>query len=162
MVRPCMQCGTCTGSCPNQAAMDFSPRLLWRMVLCGEFEQVLDSRTFSLCSACYYCTLRCPRGLPLTRAMSALKRIAFLKDPESFRPSRDFYRHFLSSIRRRGRVNEMEIMTMYMLSRMNPLLSLKFAPLGWRLTVRGKVGLGGGRGKGLEKIFNKAAELEGS
>lgn len=160
MVRPCLQCGTCTGSCPNQAAMDFSPRLLWRMILCDELDEVLNSRTFSLCSSCYCCTLRCPRGLPLTQAMFALKRIGFLKNPKSFRSSRDFYRHFLDSIRRHGRAREMEIMTLYLFSRMSPSLSWRFAPLGWRLMSRGKVSLGGGVRTNLEGLFRKAAELE--
>ena len=35
MVRACIQCGTCTGSCPNAFAMDYTPRHLWRMVLMG-------------------------------------------------------------------------------------------------------------------------------
>ena len=32
MVRACIQCGTCTASCPNEFAMDHTPRKLWRMV----------------------------------------------------------------------------------------------------------------------------------
>ena len=75
MVRACIQCGTCSGSCPNEFAMDYTPRQLWRMVLMDQTEKIFQSKTFVLCSACYYCTLRCPRGLPLTEAMEALKQI---------------------------------------------------------------------------------------
>ena len=35
MVQACIQCGTCTGSCPNEFAMDVTPRRLWRLVLTG-------------------------------------------------------------------------------------------------------------------------------
>ncbi len=31
----CMQCGTCTASCPNGFAMDVTPRQMWRMVQFG-------------------------------------------------------------------------------------------------------------------------------
>jgi len=33
MVSTCIQCGTCTGSCPNAFAMDLTPRQLWSMSL---------------------------------------------------------------------------------------------------------------------------------
>ena len=72
-VLACMQCGTCSGSCANSFAMDLTPRQLWRLAQLGEKEEIFNSKTFYLCSACYYCTLRCPRGLPLTEAMGALK-----------------------------------------------------------------------------------------
>jgi len=63
MLKACIQCGTCSASCPNAFAMDLTPRHLWRMVLLGQTDAIFSSQTFSLCSACYYCTLRCPRGL---------------------------------------------------------------------------------------------------
>jgi len=43
MVRACIQCGTCTGSCPNAFAMDYTPRHLWRMVLMGLKEEIFIS-----------------------------------------------------------------------------------------------------------------------
>ncbi|MGD9207701.1 MAG: 4Fe-4S dicluster domain-containing protein, partial [Syntrophobacterales bacterium] len=75
----CMQCGTCTGSCGSAYAMDFTPRQMWRMIQLGLVDELLHSRTFSLCSSCYYCTLRCPRGLPLTETIHALKQVAVAK-----------------------------------------------------------------------------------
>ena len=36
MVRACIQCGTCTGSCPNAYAMDITPRAMWRRVLADD------------------------------------------------------------------------------------------------------------------------------
>ena len=83
MVRACIQCGTCTASCPNEFAMDHTPRKLWRLVLMGLTEQIFQSKTFVLCSNCYCCTLRCPRGLPLTEAMEALKGIAFTRQEQA-------------------------------------------------------------------------------
>ena len=53
MVQACIQCGTCTGSCPNAFAMDRTPRQMWRLVLTDRQESIFSSQTFSLCSACY-------------------------------------------------------------------------------------------------------------
>ncbi|MBC2744613.1 MAG: 4Fe-4S dicluster domain-containing protein, partial [Desulfosarcina sp.] len=35
MVSACIQCGTCTGSCPNALEMDLTPRKMWRLVILG-------------------------------------------------------------------------------------------------------------------------------
>lgn len=162
MVQACIQCGTCTGSCPNSFAMDYTPRRLWRMVLTGQTDDIFRSRTFALCSACYYCTLRCPRGLPLTEAMSALKQIGSRENLNTQKSSIRFYRSFMESVRRHGRVRETEMMTLYFLSMKNPLLPLKFAPLGMRLMNRGKIHVQiPSKGKGaLDPIFRKVEELE--
>ncbi len=162
MVRACIQCGTCTGSCPNAFAMDYTPRHLWRMVLMGLKEEIFSSRTFTLCSDCYYCTLRCPRGLPLTEAMEALKQIAAARHPSPDRYSTQFYKTFLQSVRRHGRVNEMEFMALYFARLKNPLFALRFASLGMKLMRKGKVSLRvplKGRHP-LESIFRNVEALE--
>ena len=164
MVQACIQCGTCTASCPNEFAMDATPRRLWRMVLMGRREAVFSSRTFALCSSCYYCTLRCPRGLPLTDAMAALKRAAARQDLKSCRTEIQFYRAFIESVRRHGRVREMEFMTLFLARMKSPLLPLRFASLGMKLMGKGKVPLqlpSRGQGK-LEALFTKVETLERS
>ncbi|MFH2220276.1 MAG: 4Fe-4S dicluster domain-containing protein [Pseudomonadota bacterium] len=164
MVSSCIQCGTCTGSCPNAFAMDLTPRQLWYNVLRGEKETIFHSKTFSLCSVCYYCTLRCPRGLPLTEAMSTLKQISIKENPDLYKMSIRFYQNFLESVRRHGRVKEMEFMTLFFLSMKNPFLPLKFTLLGMRLMWKGKVSPEiPSRGRGaLEALFRKVEELDGS
>ena len=162
MVNSCIQCGTCTGSCPNSFAMDLTPRQLWYNVLMEEKETVFHSKTFSLCSVCYYCTLRCPRGLPLTEAMSALKQIAAKENLAPYKKSVRFYKSFMESVRRHGRVREMEFMTLYFLSMKSPFIPLKFASLGMKLIGKGKVSLEiPSKGTGaLDTIFRKVQELE--
>jgi heterodisulfide reductase subunit C2 len=162
MVQTCIQCGTCSGSCPNEFAMDVTPRKMWRMVMTGKKEALFQSKTFSLCSACYCCTLRCPRGLPLTDAMAALKQIASSEKLKKYRQSTLFYKNFTESVRRHGRVREMEFMTLYFIEMKNPFLPLKFTSLGLRLMQKRKIGLQfPSRGKGrLENIFRKVEELE--
>jgi heterodisulfide reductase subunit C2 len=158
-----MQCGTCTGSCPNAHAMDVTPRQLWRMVLLGLKEEIFKSKTFWLCSSCYYCTLRCPRGLPLTETIGALKRMAVAEGLSVDKKSPLFYRSFLETVRRYGRVREMEMMTRYFLSLKNPITPIAFAPLGIKLMAKGKISPQmpslSGKGK-LEAIYQKVQELE--
>ena len=162
MVRACIQCGTCTGSCPNEFAMDRTPRLLWRMVLMGMKDQIFQSETFMLCSNCYYCTLRCPRGLPLTEAMSALKQIAAGENHAKYRSSTLFYKNFLRSVRRHGRVNEMEFMTFYFADMRDPFMPLRFAHLGARLILKKKVSVAVplAARRPLEAIFRNVRALE--
>ncbi len=163
MIRACIQCGTCSGSCPNEFAMDFTPRRLWRMVLMGQKDDIFKSKTFSLCSSCYYCTLRCPRGLPLTEAMAALKQIAAKDGLSKYKQSSLFYKSFMESVRRHGKVREMEFMTMYFTAMKSPFLPFRFAVLGMRLMGKGKVHIqipSKGEGK-LKAIFRKVEEMEG-
>ena len=162
MVQSCIQCGTCTGSCPNSFAKDISPRKLWRMVLLGQKEEIFKSRTFTLCSSCYYCTLRCPRGLPLTEAMETLKQIASRENLKPYKKSIRFYKSFMDSVRRHGRVHEMEFMSLYFLSMKDPFLPLKFTPLGLRLMAKRKVSIEipSRNPNPLEAIFHKIEELE--
>jgi heterodisulfide reductase subunit C len=162
MIQACIQCGTCTGSCPNEAAMDLTPRHLWRLVLMDQAEAIFQSRTFSLCSACYCCTLRCPRGLPLTEAMEALKRLAAAAHFHRYRDTTLFYREFLESVRRHGRVRETEFMMLYFYAMKKPLLPLRFVPFGLKLMGKGKLPLTlPGRGKeALAGIFEAVASLE--
>jgi len=162
MVRACIQCGTCSASCPNEFAMDHTPRKLWRMVLMGLKDPIFQSKTFTLCSNCYYCTLRCPRGLPLTEAMDALKQIAARERLAKYRQSTLFYKHFLQSVRRHGRVNEMEFMAFYFVDLRNLVIPLRFAPLGVTLMRKGKVSVAVSLNarRPLESIFRKVEALE--
>lgn len=162
MVSSCIQCGTCTGSCPNASAMDQTPRHLWRMLLMGYQDEIFRTRTFELCSSCYTCTLRCPRGLPLTEAMAGLKQISACENLAKYRKSTLFYRNFIESVRRHGRVRESEFMTLYFVSLKDPFLPFRFAPLGIKLMQKGKISLQfPSRGSHpLESLFKKVEEME--
>jgi heterodisulfide reductase subunit C len=162
MVRACIQCGTCSGSCPNAFAMDITPRQLWRMVQMGCETAIFQSRTFTLCSSCHYCTLRCPRGLPLNEAMAALKQMATRQELCLYRKSTLFYQNFVESVRRHGRVRELEFMTLYFAKLKHPLLPLRFASMGMKLARKGKLPIhfpSKGQGK-LNAIFKKTKEME--
>jgi len=163
MVSACMQCGTCSASCPNAPAMDMTPRRMWRLTLLGQEEAVFASETFWNCSNCYTCSLRCPRGLPLTRAMNALKRIAAGRGNRELARKGAFYHEFMDNVRRHGRVQETELMQRWMLAMMSPKLAMQFAPLGLKLMGKGKVHFGGPaapKGGRLGPLYAKVAEME--
>ena len=69
----CLQCGTCSSSCPTYFAMDIPPRKLWRMVSLGMKDQISRSSTFWLCTTCNSCTVRCPRGIPVSENMRQVR-----------------------------------------------------------------------------------------
>jgi heterodisulfide reductase subunit D len=69
----CLQCGTCSSSCPTYFAMDIPPRKLWRMVSLGLKEDIARSSTFWMCTACHSCTIRCPRGIQVSDSMRQIR-----------------------------------------------------------------------------------------
>jgi len=77
-VTVCDQCGTCSGSCPMIAEMDLTPSQMMRMVQLGQRE-TLDSKTMWLCASCFACTVRCPRGLDLSKVAEALRQVTLRK-----------------------------------------------------------------------------------
>ena len=162
MVAACMQCGTCTASCPNGFAMDVTPRRMWRMIQFGMLDQILDSQAFWYCSSCYMCTLRCPRGLKLTSAMGALKRLASLNGSRSAKKNGAFYEAFMENVETYGRAQELSLMNGYFLKRKDPILPLSFLPLGIKMMGKGKLHIPNGAQRGrLKVMFAKAREMEG-
>jgi len=163
MMRACIQCGTCSASCSNASAMDLTPRHLWRLVQLGRMEKIFQSHTFTLCSACYYCSLRCPRGLNPADAMAELKQIAARGRMRRYRDTIHFCRDFVGNVRRNGRLQEMMLMTAYFMHMRSPSLPLRFASLGWKLQSKAKVSLPTLRrgAPKLEVLFRKVEEMEG-
>lgn len=159
----CIQCGTCTASCPAAPAMDLTPRQMWRLAQLGFQDQVLHSKAMWLCSLCYICHVRCPRGIPLTETIVKLKQLALQEGIGEWRESTAFYRAFSDVMRRYGRMREIEFMVRYFLAT-NPLAALGYAKLGLTLLGRGKAHLElprlGGEGR-LDRLFERVAELEG-
>jgi heterodisulfide reductase subunit D len=72
----CMQCGSCTASCPTASRMSLSPQRISRLIRLGLREEVLASRDFWLCTSCNACTAHCPRGISMLEAMTGLKAYA--------------------------------------------------------------------------------------
>jgi quinone-modifying oxidoreductase subunit QmoC len=121
------------------AYMDYTPRRLIAMTRAGLREDVLRSFTIWVCTSCYSCTVECPKQIPITEVMHALKRISVR---ESMYPKRFttpvMVREFVESIERRGRSTESWI-SMRLYLKTDPMQLLKYAPLGRRLVRRGRL-----------------------
>ena len=143
--------------------MDITPRQMWRMVQMGLHDQVLHSKAIWLCSLCYMCHVRCPRGIPLTETIVKLKQMALDQGTGKWRESTAFYGSFSDVMRRYGRMRELEFMVRYFLAS-NPLNALGFAIMGLKMLIRGKAHLElprlAGEGR-LDRLFDRVQELEG-
>ena len=162
-LRTCIQCGTCTASCPAADAMDITPRQMWRMVNLGLEDEVLHSKTMWLCTICYQCSVRCPRGIPLTETIAKLKQLAIQARIQEWSESTKFYKSFSDVMRTYGRMREMEFMARYFLAT-NLFAAIPFTGMALTMFVRGKLKPElpklGGAGR-LDRLFNRVAELEG-
>lgn len=78
IITQCDQCGICSGSCPMVFEMDITPSQLMRMVQLGQ-EEVMESKAMWLCASCFTCTVRCPRGLDLSKVAEALRQLELRK-----------------------------------------------------------------------------------
>jgi len=109
-VKMCMQCGVCSGSCPMQNHWEHPPQELFMMIRANKREEVLSSTSMWMCTSCYNCIARCPRGLPITHIMHGLasygKRLGLAPANQ---PTVKFGDIFWKSIVQNGRVNELKI-----------------------------------------------------
>jgi heterodisulfide reductase subunit C len=162
-IKDCIQCGTCSGSCPVSWAMEETPRQIFAMIRAGMRDKVLDSLTIWTCASCYRCAERCPQEIKITDIMYMLKRMAIREDRRRSRKARALSECFVSVVNRCGRNRETELMTRFALIT-DPLGSVALAPIGISLFMHGRLPLGGGKVKGIEglrKIIAKAQELGG-
>jgi len=159
----CIQCGTCTGSCPVSYAMDISPRMLIALFRAGEIERILRSRTIWICASCYMCTTRCPQNIKITDTLYALKRTAMETGlyPDRF-PVYLLSRIFVQIMNRYGRNHEGLLLLLYYLRR-NPFGLLRLVPLGISMLRKGRAPLFPSKIKGIKtirQILSAAKALE--
>jgi heterodisulfide reductase subunit C len=138
----CIQCGTCSATCPMSVYMDYTPRQLMALTRAGFKKEVLGSFTIWLCSSCYACTVDCPKQIKITDIMYALKRRA-IRDgvyPNSHFPIPVLAREFFKMVRSRGRITESRlVMRLFLLT--NWLALVKTWRLGLNLMRTGRFSL---------------------
>lgn len=145
----CIQCGTCSGTCPVSHHMDYTPRRIIAMIRAGFKQEVLTSLTTWLCASCYACTVECPKGIKITDVMYALKRLAIQEGmfPSRF-PIPILAREFHNIVYKYGRNCESRL-TLILFLKTNPLQLFKQIGLGFKLWRQGRMGLG------VDSIKNK-------
>jgi len=137
----CIQCGTCSATCPLSHYMDFTPRRIIAMTREGFKDEVLHCATIWLCASCYSCTVECPREIHITDVMYALKREAIAAGayPKRF-PIPVLAREFFNQVTREGRNSESRLLVR-LYAKTNPFAALKNAALGIKLFLKGRMPL---------------------
>jgi quinone-modifying oxidoreductase, subunit QmoC len=137
----CIQCGTCSATCPLSHYMDYTPRRIIAMTREGFKEEVLNSLTIWLCASCYACTVQCPRQIHITDVMYTLKREAIARGYYPRRHPIPVLAHeFFARVRKDGRNTESRLLfSLY--AKTNPFVMIKEALLGIRLFFSGRMSL---------------------
>ena len=170
-VKMCMQCGVCSGSCPLGKFWDHPPQEIFMMIRAGKREAVLTSESMWMCTSCYNCIARCPRGLPITHIMHGLahyaKRLGLVPQNQ---PTQKFAELFWQNLLKKGRVNELKLgVSLYFMNGVGEgvktALKMKDIGLGMMKTKRmSPMEILGGHGvkdlSGFKKMIQKAQELE--
>ena len=156
----CIQCGTCTASCPVSFAMDLTPRQTIAMFRAGAIEDLLESRTIWVCASCFQCTMRCPADISITELLYAFKRLAIDRGifPDKF-PVHVFATTFADMVRRYGRNYEVGLILRYFL-RTQPMGLLRRRRDGFALWRRGRLPIRPSRIKGIDDLRRIIAKAE--
>jgi len=115
-IKKCMQCGMCAGSCPLRHYMDYPPRQIFALIRAGEKEKVLNSKSIFLCTSCYSCKVRCPRGISVVDVMHGLAHYAIKCGTVSRKKTATFGQEFWRQVYQRGRVDEKDLSRRYFFS----------------------------------------------
>jgi heterodisulfide reductase subunit C len=165
-IRLCIQCGTCTASCPNAGRMEHTPSQLIAMARAGMRDEVLSSNAMWYCLSCYLCTVRCPRGIKITDIMHALEGLAVreqLSHGRTLTPT--MYRSFSDFVYSLGSLPELGFMSWFYLLT-NPVRALRMTPVALDLLKHGRLSIRARRltpegTNQLKAILDKAESLGG-
>ncbi|MCP4230493.1 MAG: heterodisulfide reductase [bacterium] len=163
-LRNCVQCGTCSGSCPTSRDMDYSPRRIFALTRAGYRDAVLSSKAIWMCVSCYSCYVRCPKDIKITDFFYKLKQLSKKSgytNPE-MEKSRVLSTEFSETVRRYGRNHEMTLLRNFML-KTDPFGAIGNAPLGLHLMGQGRLSIFPKKNKSAEdvnKILDKVNEME--
>jgi heterodisulfide reductase subunit C len=138
-IKLCIQCGTCTASCPNANKMDYAPRQLFAMARADMRDEVLSSNAPWFCLSCYLCTVRCPRGIKPTDLMHTFECLSLRHNKSTKKTTTPkLYRIFSDLVRKIGNVPEMGLMMRYYLTT-NPFKALNMTSQAIGLLTHGRL-----------------------
>lgn len=158
----CIQCGTCGGSCPSEADMDHTPRMLFALIRAGMREQALASNTPWICVSCYHCVVRCPQDVHIADVMYTLKSMAIQAHLYKDSTAPDFSQTFVDMVETYGRSYEFGLATRHYLKHF-PLRMANMAPMGLGMLTKKRMDMTPRRIEGIDQltaILNRAKELE--
>lgn len=162
-VLSCLQCGTCTATCPVSNLFDKSPRQIFLEVRNGRKEDALNNVTQWVCASCYKCTVNCPAQIKITEIMYQLKRMSVVYNMTSKKSNtRFFYAAFMDQVLKYGRSYEIGLMIRYLLF-YHPVNLVKQVPVGIKMLMSGAMPILPHKIKdrsGLGKMVKRSIELE--
>lgn len=158
----CIQCGSCGGSCPSEADMDHTPRMLFAMLRAGMRHAALMSNTPWICVSCYHCVVRCPQNVHIADVMYTLKGMAIEAKLYQDSTAPDFSQTFVDMVEEYGRSFEFGLATRHYLKHF-PLRLPNMAPMGIGMLSKQRMSIAPTRIKGiaqLKAILKRAKEVE--
>jgi quinone-modifying oxidoreductase subunit QmoC len=140
-ISSCIQCGTCSGTCPLSIYMDYTPRKVIQLIREGFREEALSCKTIWLCASCYSCQAFCPQQIHITDVMYSLKREAIQekKYPSRF-PIPVLAQEFFHYVMTWGRNAEIPVV-LKMALKSNPFILFTMMRSGWELFRTGRLSL---------------------
>ena len=69
----CMQCGKCSGACPEYDAMEYHPHQFAALVRKGQIDKLMNSNAIYKCLSCFACIERCPRNVEPAKLIEAVR-----------------------------------------------------------------------------------------
>ena len=136
----CLQCGSCGGSCPSGADMQYTPRTIFALINAEDRQRVLAANTMWVCVSCYFCTTRCPQEIPITDIMYTLKRMSIAQRLHHDTDAPALAKAFTDYVDKYGRSFELGLATSYHLLN-RPLQAMKMGPMGLAMFRRGRMAL---------------------
>ncbi len=136
-VELCLECGKCSGGCPNGHVFDYTPRKIVRLVKLGDKQTLMTMDALWICLSCQTCVDRCPSGIDIPTILDYMREKACHSGAKASRPLvRLFHELILSSIGERGRVSEVDVALKY---NWRAGRYVKDARLGFRMLFKGKL-----------------------
>jgi heterodisulfide reductase subunit C len=161
----CLQCGSCGGSCPSSAEMDFTPRTMIAMINAGQRDAALAASMMWACVSCYSCTSRCPQNIPITDIVYSLKRMAIAEGRYHGTDAPALAKTFTGFIEKYGRSYEAGLATHYhIMKRWKPMQLAKMGPMGMQIFFKQRMAIFPAKIRQIDQlraIIKKAKEIGG-
>lgn len=111
----CFQCLKCAAGCTMGNCTDYTPNQILRLIQLGMKEKVLKSSMIWICTGCEICGTRCTNGIKMSEVMDTLKEMAVKENMVKEKKIHIFNDVFLNTIKSRGRIHEVSMLTIYKL-----------------------------------------------